>query len=46
MDVVVTTYNSPRWLEKVMWGYEAQSDPDFELIIADDGSGQETAELA
>jgi len=45
MGVVVTTYNSPRWLEKVMWGYEAQSDPDFELIIADDGSGQETAEV-
>ncbi|MEX1057313.1 MAG: glycosyltransferase family 2 protein, partial [Natronospirillum sp.] len=45
MGVIVTTYNSPRWLEKVMWGYEHQSDPEFELIIADDGSGQETAEV-
>lgn len=45
MGVVVTTYNSPRWLEKVMWGYEQQSDPEFELIIADDGSGQETTDV-
>lgn len=45
MGVVVTTYNSPKWLEKVLWGYEHQTDPDFELILADDGSGQETADL-
>lgn len=43
--VVVTTYNSPRWLEKVLWGYEHQTDPDFELIIADDGSGGDTRDL-
>lgn len=43
--VVVTTYNSPAWLEKVFWGYENQTDQQFELIIADDGSGKETEQL-
>lgn len=41
--VIVSTYNKPRWLEKVLWGYSVQSYPDFQLIIADDGSGEETA---
>lgn len=45
LGVVITTYNSPEWLEKVFWGYEAQSDADFELIIADDGSTDETKAL-
>ncbi|MEM9828529.1 MAG: glycosyltransferase [Planctomycetota bacterium] len=45
MGVIISTYNSPAWLEKVLWGYEAQSDSDFDLIIADDGSGLETADL-
>lgn len=45
MGVVVTTYNSPLWLEKVLWGYEHQTDADFELILADDGSGAETAQV-
>jgi glycosyltransferase involved in cell wall biosynthesis len=40
--VIITTYNSPLWLEKVLWGYENQTDPDFEVIIADDGSNDET----
>lgn len=40
--VIITTYNSPDWLEKVLWGYENQTDPDFEVIIADDGSGEAT----
>jgi len=43
--VIITTYNSPVWLEKVFWGYENQSDTSFELIIADDGSNVETKEL-
>ena len=43
--VIITTYNSPRWLEKVLWGYENQSDADFEVIIADDGSKDDTKEL-
>lgn len=43
--IIITTYNSPAWLEKVLWGYEHQTDPDFEIIIADDGSGEETRQL-
>lgn len=40
--VIISTYNQPRWLEKVLWGYAAQTRTDFELLIADDGSGDET----
>lgn len=43
--VVITTYNSPDWLEKVFWGYSQQSDKNFELIIADDGSTDATKTL-
>lgn len=42
LSVIITTYNSPLWLEKVLWGYTNQSHSDFEIIIGDDGSGQET----
>lgn len=35
----------PDWLEKVIWGYTVQSHLNFELIIADDGSGEETINL-
>ena len=45
ISVVFTTYNSPRWLEKVVWGYECQHFKEFELVIADDGSDHETGEL-
>ena len=45
VSVVISTYNSPKWLEKVLWGYECQTYPNFELIIADDGSGEETRDL-
>ena len=45
VTVILTTYNSPDWLEKVLWGYEAQRHRDFEVIIADDGSGAETSAL-
>jgi glycosyltransferase involved in cell wall biosynthesis len=45
LGVIITTYNSPLWLEKVLWGYENQTDPNFEVIIADDGSGNETKAL-
>ena len=43
-SVIFTTYNSPEWLEKVVWGFSAQSVHDFEIIIADDGSSEETRE--
>jgi len=45
VSVIVSTYNKPDWLEKVLWGYVHQDHHDFELIIADDGSTRETREL-
>lgn len=44
-SVIFTTYNSPAWLEKVLWGFFAQSTKDFEIVIADDGSREETRVL-
>lgn len=41
-SVIFTTYNHPKWLEKTLWGFSAQSYRDFEIIVADDGSGPET----
>lgn len=43
VSVILATYNQPAWLEKVLWGYAVQSCRDFEIVIADDGSGPETA---
>ncbi|MFM2141029.1 MAG: hypothetical protein RLZZ25_1294 [Gemmatimonadota bacterium] len=45
LSVIVTTYNHPRWLERVLWGYAAQTYRDFELLVADDGSDAPTGEL-
>jgi glycosyltransferase involved in cell wall biosynthesis len=45
VSIIISTYNSPLWLEKVLWGYSCQDHTDFEIIIADDGSGPETAAL-
>ncbi|WP_096084762.1 glycosyltransferase family 2 protein [Agaribacterium haliotis] len=42
ISVIFTTYNSPAWLEKVLWGFSCQTDKDFEVLVADDGSGDET----
>ncbi len=44
-SVIVTTYNSPAWLEKVCSGYAGQTFRDFELVIADDGSARPTFDL-
>lgn len=44
-SVVVTTYNNPRYLELVLLGYARQSRRDFEVVIADDGSRDETRQL-
>lgn len=43
-SVIFTTYNSPDWLEKVLWGFFSQTVSDFEIIIADDGSRDDTRE--
>ncbi|KIX22396.1 glycosyl transferase family 2 [Flavobacterium sp. 316] len=45
LSVIITTYNSEEWLKKVLIGYENQTENDFEVVIADDGSTQKTREL-
>jgi glycosyltransferase involved in cell wall biosynthesis len=45
VSVILSTYNAPDWLEKVIWGYSVQSYRRFELLIADDGSTEKTARL-
>lgn len=45
LSVILSTYNAPRWLEKSLWGYAGQTFRAFEIIIADDGSRDNTAAL-
>jgi glycosyltransferase involved in cell wall biosynthesis len=45
ISIIVSTYNSEAWLEKVLWGFNCQTFKDFEVVIADDGSGPKTKEL-
>lgn len=45
VGVIISTYNNPKWLELVLWGYTCQTYSDFELLIADDGSKEETRAL-
>ena len=42
LSVILSTYNSPDWLEKALWGYSVQSHRHFELLVADDGSTDDT----
>lgn len=42
VSVIITTYNQPEWLRKTLLGFEQQDISNFEVIIADDGSGDET----
>lgn len=45
IGVIISTYNNPAWLEKVLWGYCCQTRRAEEILIADDGSGPETGAL-
>lgn len=45
LSVVITTYDHPEWLEKVLWGFEAQTFRGFEVLVADDGSDARTRTL-
>jgi len=45
ISVIISTYNSEDWLEKVLWGYACQDEATFEIVIADDGSKQPTFDL-
>lgn len=42
ISVVVATYNRPDALDVVLQSLECQTDLNFEIIVADDGSGDET----
>ncbi|GAA4270542.1 glycosyltransferase family 2 protein [Hyunsoonleella aestuarii] len=44
-SVIISTYNNPEWLEKVLWSYEIQTYKRFEVVIADDGSDDNTKQL-
>lgn len=43
LSVVVSTYAWPEALDAVLFGLSEQTDPDFDVVVADDGSGSETA---
>lgn len=45
ISVIITTYNSEDWLKKVLFGYCNQSEKDFEIVIADDGSSEKTVQV-
>ncbi len=44
-SVIVSTYNSKEWLAKVLWGLHVQTNLEFEVVIADDGSRDDTREM-
>lgn len=44
-SVIITTYNAEEWLRKVLTGFSVQTEQDFEVVIADDGSTYETAQI-
>ncbi|MDC1311862.1 glycosyltransferase family 2 protein [Burkholderiales bacterium] len=43
--VIVTTYNRPDALDSVVRGFFLQKDIDFDLVVADDGSDQQTRDI-
>ena len=45
ISVIISTYNKPHFLERVLRGYSVQTRRDFQVVVADDGSGPETAAL-
>ena len=45
ISVIVTTYNRPLALERVLQGLSLQTDSDFEVVVADDGSGPQTKDV-
>src|SRR6185312_8228724 len=46
ISVIVTTYNREDALDAVLRSLAHQSDADFEVIVADDGSGPATSAAA
>lgn len=45
LAVVISTYNAPQFLRLTLEGYRQQTDLNFRIYIADDGSTDETREL-
>ena len=45
LSVIITTYNSEVWLQKVLEGYCNQTETNFEVVIADDGSTENTKQI-
>jgi len=45
ISVIVTTYNRPDALDAVLRGLARQSDESFEVVVADDGSAPDTAQV-
>lgn len=45
ISVIISTFNQPLWLRKVLWSYEYQTFKNFEVVIADDGSDYSTRKL-
>lgn len=45
ISVIVTTYNRPDALEAVLRSLARQTDQDFEVVVADDGSSAATGQL-
>jgi glycosyltransferase involved in cell wall biosynthesis len=43
LSVVVSTYEWPEALDAVLFGLSEQTDADFDVVVADDGSGPQTA---
>ena len=44
ISILLATYNWPQALELVLESLNAQTDKDFEVLIADDGSKPDTAQ--
>ena len=45
VSVILAVYNQPAFLELVLLSLQNQTHKDFEVIVADDGSGPEIANL-
>ncbi|MEJ2684865.1 MAG: glycosyltransferase family 2 protein [Candidatus Sulfobium sp.] len=45
VSVIVTTYNNPSFLKKVLDGFSVQTRMPDEVLVADDGSGDDTRQL-